>query len=365
MPYADSMQASIENRGSGDIKISSEIRIDECDWDQESSLYFNGKWRIDHEMDVGGGLVFDLPYIFVNGRGRFVGCAAILLNPAEGPHPSGSWWGEGDEKIYVDNDSFPSFFGTGSEDYFNYSWSSPDLFSHAYFGQPRNDGPGNGGFVSNNRWHILDDIPFQDRFSFYMELFTHTRVTGLSYARTTWFYAAPGARDDSMPIFREDIRPQKRPEWKPAAVGGTKDAIFTQMEDMAGDHGSLVLDRPEWAAGKIIGWEPEGEGDKLKLGPFDIPAAGEYDLVLVMILSPKSGRFSVELDGEPLLDNDGKEWIVDLFTPFQTMARRKSPGQPLKLEKGEHSLTLVSRGKGRDSGGSSIQGDFIWVRERK
>jgi len=47
----------------------------------------------------------------------------------------GSWWGEGDEKIWLDDHPFPSFFGTGSEDFFNYSWSNNDLFNHAYGGQ--------------------------------------------------------------------------------------------------------------------------------------------------------------------------------------------------------------------------------------
>jgi len=365
MPFAESMTAAIENRGENDLKVESEIRIEDYKWQDKSSLHFNGKWRVDHEMDVGGGLVFDLPYILVNGRGRFAGCAAIILNPVEGPHPSGSWWGEGDEKIFVDNDHFPSFFGTGSEDYFNYSWSSPDLFSHAYFGQPRNDGPGNGGFVSNNRWHILDDIPFQDRLSFYMELFTHTRVTGLSYARTTWFYAEPGAWDDNMPIFREDIRTLKRPEWTPAAVGGTKDALFTQMEDMAGDNFSLVVNRPEWAAGKIISWGPKEAGENLKLRPFNVPGTGKYDLYLVMILSPEAGKFTVKLDGEFIKNADGDEWVVDLYTPFHTMARRNGPGHTLQLEAGDHRLELISRGSNPDSGGKLIQGDFLWIRERK
>ena len=67
---------------------------------------------------------------------------------------------------------FPSFFGTGSEDYFNYSWSSARIFSYPYCGQPRNDGPGNRGYVSNYSWHISDDIPFTDKIAFYMELGT-------------------------------------------------------------------------------------------------------------------------------------------------------------------------------------------------
>ncbi len=39
--------------------------------------------------------------------------------------PEGGWWGEGDEKIYIDENDlkrkFPSHFGTGTEDY--YGWA--------------------------------------------------------------------------------------------------------------------------------------------------------------------------------------------------------------------------------------------------
>ena len=30
--------------------------------------------------------------------------------------------GEGDEKVYVDGETFPSHFGTGTEDYYGYAW---------------------------------------------------------------------------------------------------------------------------------------------------------------------------------------------------------------------------------------------------
>ncbi len=84
-----------------------------------------------------------------------------------------------------------------------------------------------------------------------------------------------------------------------------------------------------------------------------------------MVLSPESGKFSVKLDGEVLLNAEGEEWIVDLFTPFQTMARRNGPGHTLNLEEGGHLLTLISRGSNPTSKGTAIQGDFIWIRERK
>ena len=53
-----------------------------------------------------------------------------------------AWRGEGDEKIYVDGESFPSHFGTGTEDYYGYAWCRPERFTgHPFIAQP--DGSGN------------------------------------------------------------------------------------------------------------------------------------------------------------------------------------------------------------------------------
>lgn len=39
------------------------------------------------------------------------------------------WWGEGDEKFFVDGERFPSTFGTGSEDYIGYAWAAEPPFA--------------------------------------------------------------------------------------------------------------------------------------------------------------------------------------------------------------------------------------------
>ena len=78
-------------------------------------------------------------------------------------NPRGGWWGEGDEKFFVDGEKFPSTIGTGSEDYFGYAWCCPQLFQNAYHNQTHNDG-NNSGHVSVNRWHIADNMPFQKSF---------------------------------------------------------------------------------------------------------------------------------------------------------------------------------------------------------
>ena len=93
-------------------------------------MYFHAKWRIDPDLFVGRGAI-DLPYVVAIGKGVFVGCAAMIMNPTGVPTAGGNWWGEGDEKFMVDGEKAPSIFGTGSEDYFNYSWSRPDLFAES------------------------------------------------------------------------------------------------------------------------------------------------------------------------------------------------------------------------------------------
>ena len=49
----------------------------------------------------------------------------VLRRDAARVESAGGWWGEGDEKFFVDGEKFPSTFGTGSEDYFGYAWCHP------------------------------------------------------------------------------------------------------------------------------------------------------------------------------------------------------------------------------------------------
>ncbi|MEE8451220.1 MAG: DUF2961 domain-containing protein [Thermoguttaceae bacterium] len=80
------------------------------------------------------------------------------------------WWGEGDEKIYVDGETFPSHFGTGTEDYHGYAWCTPDFFDSPFHCQPLAEGPRNQGHVTNTRVRLLDGIPFTKQFRFDMEI---------------------------------------------------------------------------------------------------------------------------------------------------------------------------------------------------
>ncbi len=356
MPFKERAHFWVINQSPETVKLTGEVTVDDYTWDDALSTHFHALWRVNHEMQVQGRRGFDIPFILAQGQGRFVGCSVHLMNPCD--LCTGNWWGEGDEKIFVDDEPFPTFFGTGSEDYFNYSWSVPDLFEYAYFAQPRCDGPRTRGFVTNNRWHILDDIPFKSRFDFFMEMIHHDVVDGLSYARISYFYGRPGIYTDQMPIFREDIRKPTAPDnWVPAARNRQEKAHFVQMEDMPGGE-SFVEEGTFWSCGKRVAWRPKKDGETLTL-KFNVPKAGDYRLYLTMGLCPGSGRCEVQVNGKAL--SMGEDGVLDLFTPFHTLSRALNSSGKVKCLEGENTLTLISRGNNPDSKGTLIGADFLWV----
>src|SRR6202008_3132105 len=96
----------------------------------------------------------------------------------------------------------PSFFGTGTEDFYGYAWCWPDPFNRPYHAQPRCDGPGNFGHTTVNRWMIADAIPFKKSLKFDMELW-HWAACDVKFSRVTYWYAKPGGSkiaefDDSL-----------------------------------------------------------------------------------------------------------------------------------------------------------------------
>ena len=353
MPFADSVSILAINHSPEPVEVSGKAVVDDYTWDKERSMHFLAQWKVNHNMQVSGRSGFDIPFLMARGAGRFVGCSVHMMNPSG--VPGVNWWGEGDEKIFVDNDrNAPSFFGTGSEDYFNYSWSESDLFAHAYFAQPRCDGPATRGFVVNNRWHILDDIPFNDRFDFFMEMIHHNVVDGYSYARISYYYGRPGIYSDGMPLFREDLRVVESPQnWVPEVAGRQKRATYFQLEDLKGGE-SLVESNPLWACGKRVGWRPEKEGDSITM-EFDAAKAGKYDMSIVFSRSPEAGKCAVLVNGKPTRRSG-----FDRYESFHTMLRESGIGQ-IELLQGKNTITLVYRGKNPESKGSLIGADFIWI----
>jgi hypothetical protein len=366
MPFEKSLRMVVENLGAQKVLVAGEALPADFTWD-ERTMHFRARWRVDHDLIASGDDVQDLPFLLARGKGVYVGTTSILLNPAVVPTSWGNWWGEGDEKVFVDDDKVPSIFGTGSEDYYNYSWSSPDIFFFPFCGQPRNDGPGNRGFVANFRWHVLDRIPFADSMGFRMELSSHERTPGLSYARTGYYYAEPGTIDDHEAIKPDDLRPLRLPDgWQPAARFGAAHSVFYAAEDVMAERTRTTLRKGRlWEGGRLLVWTPEKPGERKKL-KIKVDSAGRNLVHITAALTPRSGTVAAWLDDRPAGIAAEKAKTIDLHDPFRTLLRSYSL-DPVNLSAGEHTLVIEYRGARADISRPEIGLDFIWVQrvERK
>jgi hypothetical protein len=362
MPFEKNLKIRLRNGGDQDVEVEGTALPMAYNWDEVRSMYFRARWRADHNMIASNRAVQDLPFIVAHGKGRYVGTTSYLLNPSDVPTPYGSWWGEGDEKAFVDDDAVPSTFGTGSEDYYNYSWSSPDIFYFPYCGQPRNDGPGNRGFVTNFRWHILDSLPFQNHIGFYMELYSHERITGLSYARMGYHYARPGVMDDHVAIMPEDLRHLELPEaWKPAARMGARDSVFYEAEQIIREriHTRMVSGRL-WSGARLLAWHPRNPGES-KAFSFRVDEQGKYRVHFAVALTSNAGNISVALDDQSTpLTND--ERIINLNKPYRTLLRNFTL-PTAELSPGRHTLIIKFEGASAEVERPEIGIDFIWVQK--
>jgi hypothetical protein len=190
MPYNKTARIRILNLGRDPVSLSISQSTRPYPW-TDKSMHFYARWRPDEI-----------------GKGVYVGDAWTVVNMRQN-----SWWGEGDEKIYIDGDwarGFPSHFGTGSEDY--YGWAGGvypvvgDQFSAPFLSNVKVGGL-DGHTVGYNiltRSRGLDAIPFGSRLRFDMEASFGTDMREkwdvLGYSAVTFFYALPGAKHNRPPM---------------------------------------------------------------------------------------------------------------------------------------------------------------------
>ena len=98
----------------------------------------------------------------------------------------------------MDNESFPSHFGTGTEDFYGYAWSKPEKFHHPYIAQPDGSGAQTSGHVVNLRYRALDAIPFTKHLKVDMEMW-HWLKTTINHAPVSYWYMIPGGTSNIEP----------------------------------------------------------------------------------------------------------------------------------------------------------------------
>ncbi len=287
MPYQKSAVIKVHNTSSQTVRLAHAVTVTPHKWARDT-MYFNARWKIARNVPTRP--FSDWNYVTIDGAGVFVGAACSIANPVR------AWWGEGDEKIYVDNEEFPSHFGTGTEDYFGYAWCSNQTFSHAYHNQPRCDGPWNYGWTAVNRWDILDCIPFHKHFRLDMEIWHWDPQQPIrEIAAATYWYARPGATCEHEELTDSDLSLTNLPPYEPPRIAGAIEAEALAHEVSAGVVEQQTImgcsdDQHLW-------WHNAGPEASMKL-TFAAPAASSYQVFARFVRAADYGQIRVSVNDE-------------------------------------------------------------------
>lgn len=326
MPFKENALFELVNYTSEKASLTGEIRCKPYTW-SERSLHFHAKWRV--QWDVPTRPFIDWNYLSAQGQGLFAGVAFCIDNPAR------EWWGEGDEKIYVDRETFPSHFGTGTEDYYGYAWCWPEPFTHAYHSQPRCDGPRNYGRTSVNRFHILDRIPFTQDFKFDMEIWHWNQTVKVNLAVIPYWYARPGGTDAFKPIAAADATVRPMPAYQVQRVAGAIEGENMKILKIAGK--SSVQEVDGLSDDKHLWWHQGIKpGAQMKVA-FPVPKAGKYRVFGRFLTARDYGIHQLAINGQ----NAGAP--VDFYNPAVRPAKERLLGE-FELKDGENEFSATAVG---------------------
>jgi len=302
MPFAKSCRITLHNLGAQAVTVNvGEARPADWKWDGRS-MHFHATWRQYAKAHTGPAKTMaqrsgarDLNYVSVTGRGVYVGDTLALFNGVD------AWWGEGDEKIYVDGETFPSHFGTGTEDYYGYAWCRPEAFSAPFHAQPEGGGNLAGGFSVNSRYRALDAIPFARSLKVDMELW-HWRDTHVDYAPAAFWYARPGAGANVKPDRAAARRPVTLRREQIVEVRHVPGAVEAESLKIASKTGGRIiiqnLPKFRWSNDRQLWWTDTKVGDRLVI-EFPVKRAGRYKVIAGLTRAGDYGIVKLLVNGAP------------------------------------------------------------------
>ncbi|HEY1240500.1 MAG TPA: glycoside hydrolase family 172 protein [Bryobacteraceae bacterium] len=198
MPYRQSARFTVTNEGKQEVgSFYSNIDYMTVPALPADALYFHAQYRqaapctpvAAEGPKVNPDGRQNYVYMEARGRGHLMGVTLGVLQNANG------WWGEGDEMIFVDDESKPVIVGTGSEDYFLGSWDFGGRdgaipFGHSMYGAPMIvNAERTGGRYCCYRWHGENPVTFSRYLKHTME-HGHANDRGDNFFSVGYWYQA-------------------------------------------------------------------------------------------------------------------------------------------------------------------------------
>jgi len=353
MPFYESARIEIENDGAKDISLL----YFNIDWIQKKGLpiytpLFHAQYRQEYPVQKGKDyLIFE-----GEGRGHYVGSVLSVRSRSPG------WFGEGDEKIYIDEDETASIWGTGSEDYFLCAWGLRKT-CYPYFGVPYTDG-GHvlGGKTVAYRWHLADPIVFQKKIRVTIEHFGWISIDeNPGNKSTSW----NERQDDySSVAFWYQIGKAKKFATVPPCAKRKLPKIDTVFHgknyltpEYHGDGEIRVQTGGYWTDYRQLFFKPEDDENAWIEIPFQVEKRQPKRLIVKLTTSYDYGIYDILLDGIKVkkgLDLYSEETVVKEF-----------PLLDFWPAEGEHKIRFVRIGKNPLSKEGFIGVDSLILRERR
>ncbi len=187
MPFAKSARFEIVNECDRDIyAFFYQISYEQHDEIPPDALYLHAQWHRSNPTPGWGNFLVTDPYpafrlgapeplwdtpnldgannyvlLEAQGQGHYVGCNLSIHNLT---NKAFTWFGEGDEMIFIDGEPFPpSIHGTGMEDYFGSAFGFPGKFATSLFGVAlAGDSRDWSGKWTLYRYHLESPIAFSE-----------------------------------------------------------------------------------------------------------------------------------------------------------------------------------------------------------
>lgn len=358
MPFRKSARIEIENQSDKPVGLL----YYNVDWLRLETLpddtpYFHAHYRQEYPAKSGQ----DYLVLDTVGKGHYVG--TVLAVRSRSP----SWFGEGDEKIYLDGETKPSLWGTGTEDYFLSAWGLKTT-STPYFGVPYFDQWGIvGGHTSAYRWHIADPIVFQTGIRFTFEHFGWISPDeNPDYKSMSW-----NEREDdyaSVAFWYQTGEPRLSTGGPLPRVPHARERRLPSLErvtvwarDFTGDKhhgaGGVTTQQLDLYDGPQLLYQPDQPVGAWLEFPLEVAKSEPLRLLLRLTKSYDFGRYQVWLNG------------VKLGEPFDAYSS-KVVGEELHLldfwpEPGTYTVRLECVGRNPASQGYFLGIESVQLRERR
>jgi hypothetical protein len=352
MPFRKSARIEVVNQSEKPISLLY-YNIDWVKKDRisEDTPYFYAQYRQEYPVQKGK----DYVVLDTQGKGHYVG--TVLSVRTRSP----SWFGEGDEKIYIDGEEKASIWGTGTEDYFLSAWGLKTTKT-PFFGVPYFDQWGIvGGHTSAYRWHVTDPLVFSK---------------GIKVTFEHWGWMSP----DENPQYRSHSWNEREDDYSSVAFWyQTGESSFTARAPHGRERALPNLDRiiparehtaeqyhgPGEAVAQNLDLYPDGhlfykptssENAWVEIS-FEVEKKEPKRLLLVMTHSYDYGRYQASLDGVKL------GGPMDLYSP--EIATREHHLLDFWPEPGKYTLRLECVGKNPASTGFYLGLESVRLRERR